>query len=278
LTQIFVGSEGTLGVVTGARLRVHPVPTAEDRRAWSFPTFGAGLEACRRILRRGATPAVLRLYDRAESDRHFPGAPGCVLVTLDEGDPSLVEASLGIAARECGRPAAEDLGPEPVDRWMATRNDVPSLAGLADAGIVADTVEVAAAWSALPAIHREVVARLTDLAGTVVASAHQSHAYRDGACLYFTFAGRPGESTADAETAERYYRAAWDAVIETTLGHGGALSHHHGIGINRGRYLADDLGAGFDVLSSLKAALDPVGILNPGKLGLPSPFGPPPWP
>ncbi len=71
LTQVFVGSEGTLGIITGARLRVHPVPPAEVRAAFRFTTFVDGLDACRRILRRGATPAVLRLYDAIEGDRHF---------------------------------------------------------------------------------------------------------------------------------------------------------------------------------------------------------------
>ena len=59
---------------------------------------------------------------------------------------------------------------------------------------------------------------------------------------------------------------------------GGAISHHHGIGLNRARFLPDALGGGFDVLASLKQALDPHGILNPGKLGLDGPFGAVPWP
>ena len=61
------------------------------------------------------------------------------------------------------------------------------------------------------------------------------------------------------------------------LGHGGALSHHHGVGLNRSRFMRDALGPAFDVLAATKAALDPNGILNPGKLGLPSPFGTPDW-
>src|SRR3954471_23132999 len=70
LNQVFVGSEGTLGVITEARLRVHPVPPADRRAAFGFGSFVEGLDACRRILRRGATPAVLRLYDEAESQRN----------------------------------------------------------------------------------------------------------------------------------------------------------------------------------------------------------------
>jgi alkyldihydroxyacetonephosphate synthase len=115
----------------------------------------------------------------------------------------------------------------------------------------------------------------------VVASAHQSHAYPDGACLYFTFAGHPatdGASGSMVNAAETYYRRAWDAVVSVTAAHGGALSHHHGIGLNRGRYLPRALGPAFDVLVAVKAALDPTGVLNPGKLGLPSPFGEVPWP
>src|SRR4029079_6313202 len=74
LNQLFVGSEGTLGIITGARLRVHPAPVHEVRSAFRFATFGDGLEACRRVLRRGATPAVLRLYDAGEADRSYqPG-------------------------------------------------------------------------------------------------------------------------------------------------------------------------------------------------------------
>jgi alkyldihydroxyacetonephosphate synthase len=115
----------------------------------------------------------------------------------------------------------------------------------------------------------------------LVASAHQSHAYADGACIYFTFAGRPtrevsGPDAVAAKTA--YYVAAWDAGTRAVLADGGALSHHHGVGINRARFVADALGGGFEVLTALKAALDPHGILNPAKLGLPSPFGPVPFP
>ncbi len=101
LTQLFVGSEGTLGVITGARLRAHPVPPGERRAAYGFDSFADGLDACRRILRRGATPAVLRLYDEAESKRSYGTEGTNVLLVLDEGEPALVDATMAIVAHEC---------------------------------------------------------------------------------------------------------------------------------------------------------------------------------
>jgi alkyldihydroxyacetonephosphate synthase len=277
LTQLFVGSEGTLGVITEARLRVHPRPAAEERRAFGFASFADGLEACRRILRRGATPAVLRLYDRTESERNFGHPETNVLIVLDEGDPHVLAATLAVVDEECGPPVgATALDTALVERWLGHRNDVSALAPLWRAGIVVDTAEVSGPWAVLPGLFDEVVAALSGMEGTLAASAHQSHAYPDGACLYFTFGGRGPEG--DAEWRERYYRQAWDTITEATLAHGAAISHHHGIGLQRARFLPRALGPSFDVLVSLKEALDPVGILNPGKLGLPSRFGPVPWP
>jgi alkyldihydroxyacetonephosphate synthase len=105
------------------------------------------------------------------------------------------------------------------------------------------------------------------------ASCHLSHSYSDGACLYFTFLAQP-----PSDEIEATYVAMWDAGQTAALAGGGNLSHHHGIGINRGRFMATALGEGLSVLVAIKHALDPHGILNPGKLGLPSPFGPAPWP
>ncbi len=275
LTQVFVGSEGTLGIITGARLRLHPVPTHGRRSAHGFASFEEGLDACRRIIRRGARPAVLRLYDAIEADRNYGTGDLAVLLVLDEGDGTLVEATMEIVAEECT--TARHLDAELVERWLGHRNDVAALETLIGGGLVVDTMEVTGPWGALPAIHREAVDAIAAVDGTLAASAHQSHAYTDGACLYFTFAGKVGTDPAEKEA---YYRAAWDAGTRAVLARGGSLSHHHGIGVNRARFVREALGPAFDTLVALKGALDPNGILNPGKLGLPSPFGGDevPWP
>ena len=270
LTQIFVGSEGTLGVVTEVVLRARPRPGYDARGAWGFESFGAGLDACRRMLRRGASPAVLRLYDEIESKRNFDLDTN-VLLVLEEGDPVLVDAVLAVVADEAG--SAEVLDTALVEQWFGHRNDVSALESLIGGGLVVDTLEISASWSHLDGIYQGALAAIRAIDGTLAASAHQSHSYTDGACLYFTFAGKVAPD--DRET---YYCAVWEAGTRAVLDRGGSLSHHHGVGLNRGRFMADALGAGFEVLVALKTALDPNGICNPGKLGLPDPFGEPVWP
>jgi len=273
LTQLFVGSEGTLGVITEATLAIHPKPPAEWRLAVSFDTFDEGLEACRRILQRGATPAVLRLYDQIESKRNFD-VDSNVLIVLDEADAFLVEATAKIVEEETT--TATPLDVELVERWLGHRNDVSALAPLWAAKVVVDTIEMAGDWAVLSTLADEILAALRGIDGTVLASLHQSHAYIDGACLYFTFAGRVSERGDDygsLQAEEAYYRACWDAATNVIEARGAAISHHHGIGVNRARFMASALGSSFGVLESIKAALDPNGILNPGKLGL----GEAPW-
>ncbi|HAN35749.1 MAG: FAD-binding oxidoreductase [Ilumatobacteraceae bacterium] len=272
LTQLFVGSEGTLGIITRVWLKAHPVPPTEQRAAYAFPTFEAGLEACRRILRRGATPAVLRLYDAVESQRGQGGDGSyCVLLVLDEGDELLVAATMQVVALECA--AATVLPTELVEKWMHHRNDTSALQALTRKGFVVDTLEIAAPWSALPAIFAGVPAAMMAVPHARAATCHLSHSYLDGACLYFTFAATP-----PADEIETTYVALWDAGQRAVLAHGGNLSHHHGVGLNRARFVAEALGAAMPVLQSVKQALDPRGILNPGKMGLRTVFGEVEWP
>jgi alkyldihydroxyacetonephosphate synthase len=273
LTQLFVGSEGTLGVITGARLRLHPAPRAEQRAAFGFASFGDGIEACRRVMRRGATPAVLRLYDATEAERSYQTGDRHVLLALDEGDPELVGGAMNIVLEECVDAGAERLDDDLVGRWVEHRNDVSALEALISRGYVVDTMEVAGRWRDLPKMYADATLAIQAVGGTLAASAHLSHSYPDGACLYFTFAGQ-----VEPDGREAFYRAAWDAGTGAVLANGGALSHHHGVGLNRARFVREALGEALDVLGAVKAALDPHGILNPGKLGLLDPFGAVDWP
>ena len=269
INQLFLGSEGTLGIITKVSLRAHPLPPAEQRASYSFDTFEAGLEACRQIVRRGATPAVLRLYDAAESQRG-QGGDGTqnVLLVLDEGDGALIDAVMNIVDEVAVSLGATRLGTSLVDAWMHHRNDTSALQALTRKGFVVDTLEIAAPWSALADIFNAVRAAMLSVPHARSSTCHLSHSYLDGACLYFTFAATPPPSEVEAT-----YVALWDAGQRSVLAHGGNLSHHHGVGLNRSRFMIEALGTAHEVLIAIKHALDPNGILNPGKMAIPSPFG-----
>ncbi len=279
IEQLFIGSEGTLGVITRVWLRCHPAPTRQERCAYSFADLSSGIDACRRIVQRSATPAVLRLYDSIETQRSHGGdGSSCALLVLDQGDPVTVTATMAVVHEEClitngCRPISHEL----VDAWMLHRNDTSALQALTHKGFVVDTMEVAAPWANLSEIYDSVRSALLSVEHSRAASCHLSHSYSDGACLYFSFAASP-----PPESVEPTYVALWDAGTRAALAAGANLSHHHGIGINRARFVAEALGSSFEVLSALKVSLDPNGILNPGKMGfvnrLDPSSGSAPWP
>ena len=274
LTQLLVGSEGTLAVITRVWLRTHPVPTHERRVAYAFASFGAGVEACRNILQAGATPAVLRLYDATESQRGQGGdGTQCMLLVLDEGHVDLVDATMSIVEHCAAANGAELVDVALVEAWMGHRNDTSALQGLTRKGFVVDTMEIAAPWSKLDTLFDDVRAAMMAVPHARAATCHLSHSYPDGACLYFTFAATP-----PPDEVESTYVALWDAGQRAVLASGGNLSHHHGVGLNRARFMAEALGAAHGVLAAIKSTLDPNGIMNPGKLGFPAPFGDVAWP
>lgn len=267
LQQLFVGSEGTLGVITSVKLKLHRLPDYTKAIAFGFPSFKVGLDVCREILQRGATPAALRLYDELESGLQFDLPEQNVILIADEGDPKIVDAVIAISEEVCRQyEGVEFDGDVLLERWYETRYLTgKSAEGFKrSAGFVADTLEMSGAWSALSDVYNEVVEAVQALPGTLRASAHQSHAYADAGCVYFSFRGEVEDPANRAE----WYRAAWDAANEVIVRHKTTLSHHHGVGLVRAPYMAESLGGGLDVLRAIKATLDPKGILNPGKLGL----------
>ncbi|MFM7047607.1 MAG: FAD-binding oxidoreductase, partial [Actinomycetota bacterium] len=165
---------------------------------------------------------------------------------------------------------------ERVDHWLAHRNDTSGLQALTKKGFVIDTMEVAAPWSKLAAVYDAVLGATRAVDGARSVSAHVSHSYLDGACIYFTFVGQiSSRDINEATTTEHHtlYVAMWDAAQRAALAAGGNLAHHHGVGLNRGRFMREAMGSSFDVLVAMKRALDPNDLFNPGKLGLPTKRG-----
>lgn len=274
LMRLFLGSEGTLGVITEATLAVHPLPAARKIAAFEFETFEAGIETIRRTLRRGARPACIRLYDKAESARHFEGSTGCALVVISEGEVEEVDWIMAVIRTEAiDSHRADDNW---VEHWLATRNDVSALDDALAHGLVVDTIEVAAIWSDIPSTYHQVIDAVSAVPGTLMASAHCSHAYGTGACLYFTLAGAP-----PVDEKDNWYASMWSAAMDAARAAGATLSHHHGVGLVRAAELSAEAGvAGMAAFQAIKDALDPEGILNPGKMGLADRLGVgrPPWP
>ncbi len=265
LRQLFLGSEGTLGVVTELTVRIFPTPETSVGLAFSFASMRDGLEAIRLIMRAGWKPAVVRLYDGIETARLFPAASSgdnCLLLLMSEGPATLTAAECQASADICARLGAEAKGPEPVEQWRIERNQVPGFEPFLKNGLVLDTIEVATTWDHINELYVEVINALHHVQGILVASGHSSHSYAQGANIYFTFVARPE----DPERAEATYLACWERAMEATLRCHGTISHHHGIGRLRLPWMERELGTGLAVLRTIKRALDPQGIMNPGVL------------
>ncbi|HEY8515908.1 MAG TPA: FAD-binding oxidoreductase [Candidatus Binatia bacterium] len=269
LRQLFLGAEGTLGVVTEITLKISPKPDWQQGFAATLASWDDGIEISREILQAGWRPAVLRLYDEVEAQRNFGTwvqQPAPLLLVMSEGTAAMtpaLEAELEAARAACRARGGTLLGEEPLRHWLAHRNQVPSWDALLAGGLVVDTIEVAATWDRVRPLHRAVTDAIKAVPGIIAASGHTSHGYTTGVNIYFTFVGT---ATAPDEQ-ERIYRQAWTAAMETSIASGATIAHHHGIGRVRRDWLPRELGeSGMAVLRAVKAALDPHGIMNPGVL------------
>ena len=269
LRALFLGSEGTLGIVTEVGLKVSPKPDWQQGFAATLDCFEDGLRISREILQAGWRPAVLRLYDGIEAARNFGewvAEPRPLLLAMSEGPSAMGEAlAIEQAAMRaaCERRRGDLLGDAPLRHWLGHRNHVPSWESLLRNGLVVDTIEVAATWDRVDPLYEAVTGAIRAVPGVLAASGHTSHGYTTGVNIYFTFAG----ASKDAVEQERIYLAAWRAAMEATIACGATVSHHHGIGRVRREWLARELGdEGVATLRALKQALDPLGIMNPGVL------------
>ncbi len=275
LRQVFLGSEGTLGIISSVRVRVHPVPETVAYRAWWFSDFAAGTEAFRLLAVDSGRPTVMRLSDEAEtgvnsalSSHEANAAPagGCVAITTFEGSSEDVEARVATAETLMNSCGAVALGPERARDWEHGRFDSPYLRdALLDVGALAETLETAASWSNLETVRGAVTTALVDAlteAGTPpVVMCHISHVYSTGASLYFTVV------CACAQDPSSQWRAAKTAAMRAISESGATITHHHAVGRDHRRWMPQEVGTlGTAMLRGLKSAVDPAGILNPGKL------------
>lgn len=282
LQSLFLGTEGTLGVVVEATLAVQPLPAERRWVAYGFAVtdsadaaFLRALEVVRRVLRRGYRPAIVRAYDPAEAAPLLAraglagdaaGGARALLIVGAEGEEPLVAAELAAVAGEARAAGGENLGPGPAEAWAAHRFDTSWLLGaVRGEGSIGDALEVAATWSRLPAAYVAMRAAMRDACGPGGAVvAHLSHAYPDGGNLYMIFRTEQDSDRAAIE----HYPAVVDAALGACLAAGGTVSHHHGIGLAKAPWFEREVGpVGLSVIRRQKAALDPGGILNPGKLG-----------
>ena len=263
LHQLWLGSEGTLGVILGAVLRVHRLPEAVIGRGFAFADLAAGLEAMRSIMQAGIRPLVMRLYDAADTAFNGYDLPtgGCLLVVATAGLPAVARAEADAVTTLAD--TADDLGEDPWLRWQSHRFNLSAermRSHLEPAGSYLDTIELAAPWTVLPELHVKVTSAIA-VGG--LALCHFSHAYEQGCCAYFTFGGS-GETEQAARSA---YMRAWEGAMSVAMELGATISHHHGVGQVRARWVADEMGGWMRVWRSIKESLDPNGVMNPRGVG-----------
>lgn len=271
LRRLMVGSEGTLGVITEVAVRVRPRPERVLDEAWSFPDYTTGVTALRALAQSDVRPTMARLSDETETFVNAAlggreATPGCQAVLGFEGTEAEVAARAATVHEVMVTAGGSPLGSDPVAHWRENRFSAPYLRDtLLSAGILAETLETAATWSDLLPLYRAVVGALTDAldddVSGVVVLCHVSHTYPTGASLYFTVATGAGEDPSARWAGAK--RAASDAIVAN----GGTITHHHAVGTDHRPWMTAELGPlGAEVLRAVKSALDPEGVLNPGKL------------
>ncbi|GAA5145776.1 FAD-binding oxidoreductase [Microbacterium pseudoresistens] len=265
LKQLLIGSEGTLGIVTGVTLKVFAQAEARSIDAFVLPDVQAGIDAMREIAQAELKPFLVRFYDADEARHAAPGAAADapLLFLGSEGVGGVVEAEFAALTSIVERHGGSSIGAEPVRGWLGRRFDFSTVENLlATPGGYAETVEIANMWSRLPAMYDELKTALAPYADEVLG--HFSHIYEQGSSLYMILLGHASN---DEEALDRL-ETIWATAMEIVVAHDGEVSHHHGGGLARQAWVERSLGTGFPVLQKIKAALDPEGILNPGKLGM----------
>jgi alkyldihydroxyacetonephosphate synthase len=287
LRELLVGSEGVLGVICEATLRVRELPAARYYEGWSFRSFEEGCEALRVMEQADGSPDVVRLSDEHETRLSFALAStsstieragraylrmrghegGCIAIAGFEGEEDDVERRRLHSGALLRAGGGLRLGRRPGEAWLRGRYAGPYLRdALLDHGVFIETLETATTWSNLPTLYAAVgdaLRRSLSERGTPpLVMCHVSHLYRSGASLYYTFLARQ-----QPEAAIDQWHAAKSAACDAIVANGGTITHHHAIGRDHAPWMPAEIGdVGIDLIRAAKQRLDPVGIMNPGKL------------
>jgi alkyldihydroxyacetonephosphate synthase len=287
LREVVLGSEGAFGVISDVGVRIRPAPESRLYEAWFAPGFAEGIEIIRTLAQAGEVPDVIRLSDRNETEVSLAMAglegirraglerylklrrreQGCMLIVGWEGERESAERRRQLSRRPLRSGGAVPLGGSAGRSWERGRYEGPHLRdSLIDAGVLVDTLETSHTYSRIGELYdgvRDALRRsITAGGGGAVVMCHVSHAYRDGASLYFTFLGAAREG---AELEQ--WRAIKSAACEAIVAAGGTITHHHAVGRDHAPYLPAEVGElGIELIGAIKDELDPAGIMNPGKL------------
>jgi alkyldihydroxyacetonephosphate synthase len=289
LRQMVLGSEGRLGVITQATVRVRRRPEQENFHAVVFRDWPGGVAAVRAMAQAGVDASMMRLSNGLETETTLALAGheewialakrGLALVGYGPGSCLFLfgvtgsRAATGVARRQVAA-IARDFGGLPIGtmigkQWQKSRFLNPYLRNTAwEIGYAIDTLETAVPWSAVEgtaaAILQCLQGGLADVGERVLAFAHLSHVYRDGASIYVTYVYR---RAADPAETLRRWQVLKGAASRVLVAHGGTISHQHGVGIDHAPYLAAEKGElGMTLLAAARQSLDPDGVMNPGKL------------
>jgi len=275
LSRLFIGAEGTLGIVTEVLAKIHPLPEQRTFMCYLLPDLAQGIEAGRRVMVEGLEPAVMRFYDERDTEhilrkQYDLEGEGCFFLVGFEGRARIVDAQAECAHEIFRATNGQDLGDAYGWTWWddRLRSYYPPLDYVCEPWMTAVT-DTVAPYEDIERVYAAMKAAVEDGFADrgAVFHAHFSHWYDWGTAVYPTFLVK--DVPADRAEALALYDAILRAATGAALANGGALNEHHGIGMRLGHLLPEAYGAeSFELLRAIKRALDPRDLMNPGKLGL----------
>jgi alkyldihydroxyacetonephosphate synthase len=270
--HLFLGSEGTLGVITEATMQVDYLPETRLLRALLFENLSDAIEAGRLIMTHRLDPMVIRLYDPASTASRVKAIlgyelEGAYMVMGFDGDADIAALQEEKAMAFCTELGARDLGREPGEKWWSHRYNFyypptnlkfPWMYGTTETITTFDKLETLY-WAEKQAVEETYADWNIKFIG------HFSHWFHWGASLYSRFIIE--EPPDDAQEAVRLHNRVWNTAMTAVLENGGMVNEHHGVGLKLSRFMRRQYGDAFPMLERIKDALDPNHIMNPGKVG-----------